>query len=448
MIARPMNPARALGMDRPVFFAVSARLWSAAAGLVTALLVAAHFSPPMQGYYYTFSALAILRIFAEFGLAGVLLYHASHEWVHLSLDARGRPTGDPDALSRLIGLGRFALRWYASGAGVLMLILGALGLMFLASAGDPGFSWRAPWIALCLTTGFFMCMSPVWALLTGCNQVSNVFAYRFAETAAGSIAAWLAISLGAGLWTVPITVATSLAVSTTLIVRRYRGLLWSFVREQPAGPTFSWRRDLWPMQWRIAYSWIAGGYVYSLYTPMLFHFHGAVVAGQFGMTWALASMLQGLAVSWLRPQAPVFGMLVSQRKYDELDRAFARTVRRLLAVGIAGAVAVWLGLLALEALRVPLATRLLPPGPTALLLAAAVALVQCQAITTYLRAHRKDPLTAAWTVNGLLALAVALVLARAFSAPGVAVGHFVVALVALPLFTFVWLRRRAEWHAP
>src|SRR4051812_30034641 len=107
-----------LGMDRSVFLAVAARLWGSCAGLITTILVGTFFSAAMQGYYYTFSSVLAFQVFAELGLSGVLIYYASHEWGQLALDRQGRLTGDGDARSRLVSLGRFAFKWYAITAAV------------------------------------------------------------------------------------------------------------------------------------------------------------------------------------------------------------------------------------------------------------------------------------------------------------------------------------------
>ena len=71
--------SRSLEIDRAVFFSIMEKVWTLPAGLVTALLIAAFFSPELQGYYYAFSSLLALQVFAELGLGTVLTCYASHE---------------------------------------------------------------------------------------------------------------------------------------------------------------------------------------------------------------------------------------------------------------------------------------------------------------------------------------------------------------------------------
>ena len=115
-----------MGIDRAVFFAISGKIWTMAAGLITTLLIASFFPPELQGYYYTFFSVQAMQVFAELGLGTVITAYASHEWSKLGFDTQCKLTGDPDAKSRLISLGRFALRWYLV-AGITVAIFLTIG---------------------------------------------------------------------------------------------------------------------------------------------------------------------------------------------------------------------------------------------------------------------------------------------------------------------------------
>src|SRR5258706_4002582 len=217
-IARRLRFANAMEIDRPVFSAIVGKIWSLSAGLVTTLLIAVYLARDLQVYYYTFQAVLAVQAIAELGLGSVLTYYASHEWAKLALDRDREVTGDPDALSRLISLGRFSLKWYLMASAVMTLVLATGGLFFFGTAGDPGFPWKAPWIVLSVVTGLNLCAVPVWALLEGCNQVSHVYGYRIVQYVASSVTAWVAIYLGAGLW-----VASAIGVAGLLAAELPRG---------------------------------------------------------------------------------------------------------------------------------------------------------------------------------------------------------------------------------
>lgn len=436
-----------LGIDRAVFFAISGKIWTMGAGLLTTLLIASFFPPELQGYYYTFFSVQALQVFAELGLGTVISAYASHEWAKLAFDTQGRVTGDPDALSRLISLGRFALRWYlAAGAAVaIFLMLG--GFIFFGSTGwDQVAIWGWPWAVLCLITGINLCFMPVWALLEGCNQVSNVYVYRLIQSIVSSAVAWAAIYLGAGLYVSSIVGLAALLAMLTTVGSRYSRFIKAIMFGHPAGPHLNWRVDILPMQWRVSLSWLSGYFTFSLFTPVLFHYQGAIVAGQMGMTWAFIAALTAVASSWIAPRAPVFGILITQHKYGELDRMFWRLTGVVILVTSVGALGVWTLVYALGALHHPLALRLLSPAATAYLLLATVILVAALPMSTYLRAHKKEPMLVLSLINGLFTGVVVLVMGRYYSAEGVALGYLAVMAMTTPFNVLVWRRRRAEWH--
>jgi O-antigen/teichoic acid export membrane protein len=440
--------SRLLGIDRAVFFAITGKIWSSCAGLITTLLIAVFFSPEMQGYYYTFNSVLAIQVFAELGLGTVLTYYASHEWANLALDQNGRVTGDADSLSRLTSLGRFALRWYMATGAAMTLVLVVAGLGFFADSGDRFFSWKAPWIALCGVTGLTLWAMPIWALLEGCNQVSNVYAYRLVQFVATGVAAWTAIYLGAGLWAAPISGMAGLLAMTVTIGRRYSRLVRTILLAQPKGPHLNWRTDILPMQWRIAISWVSGYFTFSLFTPVLFHYQGPIIAGQMGMTWVFVGALMAVASSWIMPKAPRFGILIAQQRYAELDRMFWRMTVVVLCVTAMSAVGIWTLVFLLNQLHHPFATRLLPPSPTAYLLLGTIVVSALLPMATYLRAHKKEPLLGLSVISGILTGIAVVVLGKYYSAEGVAVGYLAVSATVTPFVALIWHRRRAEWHVP
>ena len=54
-------------------------------------------------------------------------------------------------------------------------------------------------------------------------------------------------------------------------------------------------------------------FYFFVFVPVLFKYHGPLLAGQMGMTWSLVVILGLVSSSWLSPKAPVFGILIAKK---------------------------------------------------------------------------------------------------------------------------------------
>lgn len=436
---------RKLGLDRAVAFGSFSAVWSLVAGLVTLLLIASHFSQEIQGYYYTFNSLIALTVFVELGLGTVIQQFASHEWSKLSLDTRGWVKGDGNALSRLASLARVSFRWYAVAGAIAAISIAAGGIVFFSQRPSPGIVWSAPWLALCVFSGIKLLLVPAWSLLDGCNQMRNTNAARFAIGVVTTLSIWLAILLGARLWTAVTLSGTTIIAALTFLWWRYRNFFYS-LRSSVTLARFSWRGEVWPMQWKIALSWLSGYLIFSLFTPVMFQFHGPIVAGQMGMTLSLANALLSFALTWVNTKAPMYGILIARQEYLALDRLFARATVQTFAVGSLGGSAIWGTVVLLNVINHPLAIRFLSPLPTALLLLATVVTVFVGSMATYLRAHKKEPYLVTSILSGVLISLSTVLLGNQYGAVGAAAGYLALNILFLVLNAMIFKRFRTMWH--
>jgi O-antigen/teichoic acid export membrane protein len=417
---------------------------------VTAVLIATHFTPELQGYYYTFTTILALQIFVELGLGTVIVQFASHEWSQLALDNRGGIVGNREALARLISIADIAKRWYLAGGALAAVGLGIGGYLFFSTSADHGIRWAWPWLFLCGVTGISICLVPVWSLLEGCNQVANLYTFRFFQGVLVSLAIWVSIIAGAGLWTAFTSGIAGLCSSLFFLRRRYWTFLGTLLRSKPGGPRINWYADMLPMQWRIALSWISGYFVFSLFTPVLFKYHGSVIAGQFGMTWILINVVGMMAGSWLSPKIPQFGMLIAQKRYPELDLLLWKMTRIILGISVLIAAAVWGFVWMLNSLDLGIAerfaSRLLPPLPTGIFLLAQLMVAASLPFSAYLRAHKREPLMFLSVLSGLLIGLSTFYLGKRYSATGMAAGYLILNGLIIPFVFLIWHRCRREWH--
>jgi O-antigen/teichoic acid export membrane protein len=438
--------ARRMEMDRAVLYALLARVWGLAAGPVSAILIAAKFTPTIQGFYYTFGSILALQTFAELGIGVAITQFASHEWGNLRIGENRRIEGHPDSLSRLASLAQIAIKWYSVIAFIVIVGLSIGGYVFFSQSSAQNVSWKLPWVSLCILSGINLFTISIWSLLEGCNQVSNVYFYRFFQGLCSSLVVWSAILLGADLWTASIMTLAGLIYAGFFLRRNYWEFFKTLLLTKSEGPRFSWRTEMLPFQWRIAVSWASGYFIFSLFTPVLFHYHGPVIAGQMGMTWSLVSVLSSVGSAWVSPRVPQFGMLVAQKKYGEMDRLFWRLTIIITGITILGSAAIWLLVLALNHYDHFLAHRILSPLPTALFLLATIIYTASGPMATYLRAHKKEPLLFISVLLGVLVGLSTWLLGKHYSALGMAAGYLTIYAMIFPMIVFVWQRCRIKWH--
>lgn len=439
--------ARWADIDGPVLYGILARFWGLLAGPVTLLLVGTYFTQKIQGFYYTFASLLALQSFVELGLGTVIINFASHEKAHLNIGARGAITGDAAAFDRLRHLTRLALRWYGTGSVILVIGLSIGGFFFFSHSKDTsGVSWAAQWFSLCVLTGLTLVLVPIWSLLEGCNEVTQLYRFRLFQGMLSHITIWIAILLGANLWTGVFVSLVTVSFAVFFLWKNYLSFLKDLVLTKLGHQTLAWRTEILPMQWRIALSWVSGYFVFGLFNPVLFHYHGAEVAGQMGMTWAITGALWSIAAAWVHPKTARFGILIAQRQLDKLEHMLRRTTVAVVSVASLGATVIWIIVYALNRWHFPFALRMLPPLPTALFLCSTVLVVSSFPASTYLRAHKKEPLLLLSMASALLVGSSTWLLGKWYGAVGMAVGYLGINLVMIPLVWLIWYQCRAVWY--
>jgi O-antigen/teichoic acid export membrane protein len=435
-----------LAFNKSIGYSFLSKGWLLISGLVTSFLIATHFSSELQGYYYAFNSLLILTVFAELGLTSVLVNFISHEWLKIDIDENGAPFGDANSLSRLMSLCHFSIKWFFCAAMLITIVLVVLGWFFWSESGEANITWRAPWVALAVVTGLNLIFLPVTAILEGCNQIENLYRYRFIQYFISSIVMWLGITLGAGLWVASLSTFFGLITLIYLSWKKYRSFFGRVFFNKPQFDQINWRHDVLPMQWRIALSWIGGYFTFALFVPILFRYHGPALAGQMGMTWAFIGALMSISSAWIAPHGPSFGLLVAGKNFSELDARFKMIFIANTCLVLISSIILLLALITLDYLHPLLAQRLLPPSITLVFLVGTVIYTMGLPLATYLRAHKKEPLTAISIFGGILNGVMVVILGVKFGAMGIAIGYLISNLIIFPFLLRIWLNKRKKWH--
>lgn len=427
-------------------YAMASRLWGSAGGLLTAALVAAFFSPALQGYYFTFLSILTLQTFVELGFGELLQQFVSHEWAQVGSSVRSERERSLDRLTQLV---RFSIRWYGVAALLLFASLTIGGSVYFGAFGSgSSVSWEVAWSLAVAATAASVPLTPLFSLLEGSDRVQKVYGVRLAQGVSSRIVGFLAILSGAGLFTIAITRIVSLGVGLAGLGRESLAIVRPLWSRPSARNSVSFRDELWPLQWKFALSWLSGYVVYSLFTPVLFAFHGAELAGQMGMTVAAASAITSAAFAVVATRAPRLAIHAAQGDHGAMDGIFRRATLSAVGVSAAGAAVFLIGLGLTRNAELRLASRFLPLLETALLLGATVLQQLRYAMGSYLRAHKAEPFVFLSLAEGVTAIPLFTLLGRDFGALGMMLGFLGLTTATLVPAFRIFARCRNAWHQP
>lgn len=382
----------ALFTSRAVMLSASARLWQLIAATGTMLMMTHFFSGEVQGYYSVILSLIAIQMIFDLGLNGILMLLTSHEWAELRLDD-GQVVGDVPSRNRLAAILRFARRWSVCSAILFASVVMPIGLVVLASpktAGIPAHEWTGPWITSVLLNAAGMLLAPKLSILEGCHQVVPLHQTRLLQSIAGSITVWSCIAGGLGLWTMTASILVRVLFELHLVEVRFRGLFRSLLDSSTAS-TFCWRRDVWPLQWRLAIQSVGSYFSTSYIVPVTFRYQGEVLAGQVGFTWQLLTTIQSASLAWIQTYLPRMGSMIAAGRIVETEKEMFRSVLRSTIVQVVGISLFFAGLHASNYFGLNLASRFLPTAPILLFAAGFIGLNAIWGIHSYVRLFRKDP---------------------------------------------------------
>lgn len=423
------------------------KAWPAVSGLVTVGLLATKFSPVEQGYYMTFLVLLQTAVFFEMGLGQVIIQFVSHERSRFELGFHGEPHGDPHAISRLASITQLVHMWFSVASALMFLFAGIGGLWFFSQTQTPGINWQWPWLLLVFGASLDLAFLPAESILQGCDGFRDVYKYRLLRSVIRQLVLWSAMLAGLSLWAPGIALAVSLVFGLPFLLVPKRRLFITLLKLNPTSRV-EWKSELFPVQWRIAASWISGYFIQSMFTPISFHFLGPIAAGRVGVSVALATMLSAVASTWAEAKQARFGILVADKNWKALDQEATKVGIMGLATSIAGGGAAVTAIFLLQHFAPHIADRFLGPVGTICFLATAPINTLINAAAVYLRSHKKEPFMLLSILSGLLTAAGALLAARWGNADAMAIAWLIIlAAIISPWAAMITLDCRRKWHS-
>jgi hypothetical protein len=179
------------------------------------------------------------------------------------------------------------------------------------------------------------------------------------------------------------------------------------------------------MQWKIAVSWMSGYFIFQLFTPVLFKFHGPEVAGQMGITLAAINAIQGVCLIWPISKMPEFGKFINQKKWDDLDALFRKTIKQSLEICLLLLILFLIAILILKNYLI-IGRRFLPTSEIVIFSLSIFCQIFISSWAIYMRAHKQEPMMFLSIIGALLIAGSTVALGYFFSSFGIIVGYLLI----------------------
>lgn len=414
------------------------RFWNIFAGALTLLIIPFCMDSVSQGYYYTFNSLIAAQVFFELGVTFVIFQFAAHEGARLTFDPTTKTySGESRSKARIVDLSSKVSQVFKISGILYFSVIGLAGC-YLFLNQMPLSDWLAPWLATILGASLSLYTSAKFALHEGLGRVADIAKAKLTGSVLGHILLWFGLWAGWALMAVPLLPLTMAAVSVVFYKAFSRQIRFNFdeAREQ-FFDKISWRREIFPLQWKISLSWISGYFIFYIYTPMIFNHWGAVEAGQYGIAITAFSALLTLSLSWISAKLPDISKLIAIGNISSAKVIF-RSVQyksflttAVFTFGLIGTILVF------AEFNLSIAERF--PGIDVLLLMGLnlLANTYISSLAMFMRAFKEEPLLIPSVAGAALQFLV-LNFTLEYGLGAIALGTvFLTALVGIPWTTFI-----------
>jgi hypothetical protein len=423
---------------------LSQRLWQALSGILLVGFLTHFLSIAEQGWYYSFISISSLFTLLDLGLSVVILQLSAHYFVGNRWGKNGILSGKNT--DQFLSLLKQSLHLYFKLGSIFCLLMIPAGIIFFGLTSSQvsfNISWHLAWVALAVATTLNIFLLPIFSAIEGSGSISEVYLVRLVQGVVGSIACWIVLASGGFLWAASMIPLSAFFVAVAWLLMSRPMLLREVFNH--SGAHIIWSSEVWPLQWRIGLSWLSGYLLTQIYTPILFYYQGAEVAGQMGLSLTLANMLGILAQSWIARRVPSMAQSVSKKNWQAFDEIFRRDFMVSVAFYLLGVLAFCFLYFLISDTKY--SERVLSFWPFLGLLAVVLINHINGALAAHLRSYKKEPLVWVSLAGTMLTVPIAVISAAHFSVNGVVDSILLVQLLlTLPLSVHLWAKYNKTWR--
>lgn len=384
-----------IGINKTIFYTISSRLIQGAGGFITLFFILKELNVNEQGYYFTFGSILAIRLFFELGINNIIIQFVAYEKASLDLNNNSFKILNDYSASRLSSISSLILNWYPRLALILFLSLYFFGYYFFSGENDQ-VVWYLPWIILCFSTTLNFILAPFYAFFEGLGYIEKISLYRLIQTFFSMTFTWIFLIIDFKLFSSPLAALIGVLIAIFLFQKMFLNLFIN-IRKIKVSNEVSYINEVFPLQWKLAVSWISGYFIFQLFNPLVFKFIGADQAAKMGTSLAVLSSILFIGVSWIQTKTPQISELISKKKYFELDLMFNKALIQSMFVSFTiltlfNITVFTINYFNISFLGVELSNKFLDSKYLILISFAFLFNNFLGCIAIYLRSHKKEPL--------------------------------------------------------
>lgn len=390
---------------RDVFSTFLNQGWRIISGPLVLLCIPYFLNAIEQGYWYTFISVAALSVLADLGFSNIILQFSAHEFAFLSFKEDKSIYGNLEHLKKLAAFFRFSIKWLFKIVSIVFPLIIIGGYYFISSkeiSEESPYLWQMAWSIYAVTSAFLFMNSIVLSFFEGCNLVSKVQRIRFQISAATSLVMIVGLIFHLKLFALALSGVMGALVGCFLIYYHFSKII-SQLLQVSKHAFYNWWPEFYSLIWRYAISWGSGFLVFQLFTPLTFYFYGPVFAGKIGISIAMWTAGFNIAISWITAVTPKLNMLISEKKWNQLDKLFKNSVVQSVGTMLLGGLFFFIVEYFIGS-KFHFFTRILSPNGMMILFLAWLLQVMANTMAIYLRAHKHEPLVIISCINAVIVL--------------------------------------------
>ena len=363
--------------------AIAYNLWLAFSGILTAFLVTFYFSKEIQGVYFTITSLIAIKAILDSGFSNVILSYVALN--KNKIIDKNKITFKDDGFKNISNIFLYSKKRFKVVSVLGFLSLQILGWWFFIDyiITENIFYW----ITLTLIFSGNLLMIPYFSVIEGLDYLDSLFSFRLKCAFINSLSSWVVIFLGGGILCI-IALNFSMLIQNFIYLRKYNRL-FNKLNNGIYDKDFI-RPIVKPMTIKISLSWASSYFTSNGLIPFLFKYINPVVAGQFGLSWALLSVISTVSKQFVIVNRPKLGSLYNEKKFKEFSSLFIKNFLKGLGLFLILTIILFFFYNTLGSLEI--IKRLLPYNQLLLLSILFLTTIIMGYFTHFFRAQFKEPL--------------------------------------------------------